>query len=130
MPDKLVPRNSSSHPLPHLLRRIFGVGNGKDFVGPGIALRTRLAMRLVRTVVFPVPAPAMTSRGPWTCSIACAGIRPVGTHADLGLILRLPLFTRIPEKHEEFSEEILLQFRKNHGRCCDGSGLGSQDCGP
>ena len=27
-------------------------------------------MRLVRTVVLPVPAPAMTRTEPWTCSIA------------------------------------------------------------
>ncbi len=33
-----MPRNSSSHPLAHFLRRIFGIGDGENFVGTGMAL--------------------------------------------------------------------------------------------
>ena len=70
-------------------------------------------MRLVRTVVFPVPAPAMTSIGPWTCSMASRW-RSSGSNArarrlgDEKWVLRQPLSRRISEKHEDFSEESLI----------------------
>ena len=30
------------HPLPHLLRRILGVGDGQDFVGPGVSFADQM----------------------------------------------------------------------------------------
>src|SRR5579864_5411110 len=45
-------------------------------------------MRWVRTEVLPVPAPATTSMGPWTCSMASrwrsSGVNGVGRELDFG----------------------------------------------
>ena len=51
-------------PLAHFLSRVLGVSDGQDLVGPGVALADQAGDRLVRTVVFPVPAPAIHQHGP------------------------------------------------------------------
>src|ERR1700730_547254 len=47
----------------------------------------RCAMRWIRTEVFPVPAPATTSMGPWTCAMASrwrsSGVKGGGFDCDL-----------------------------------------------
>ena len=54
----------------------------------GVAFLTSRSMRLVRTEVFPVPAPATTSMGPWTCSMASrwrsSGMNKAGRELDFG----------------------------------------------
>ena len=55
----------------HLFCGIVGVGKGEDFIRTSVAfLESGGAIRRVRTVVLPVPAPATTSMGPWTWSMA------------------------------------------------------------
>src|SRR5581483_9264242 len=57
-------------------------------------------MRRMRTVVFPVPAPASTSMGPLTCSIAsrCCG-------SGWNLELEAPLETAIEGRIAELEKE-------------------------
>ena len=63
--------------LLHLARGLVGEGDGEDLARPGRPVARMCAMRVVRTRVLPVPAPASTSTGPSSVSTAsrCSGLR-------------------------------------------------------
>ena len=100
------------HPLPHLLRRIFRIGNGKDFVGPGMALTNQVSNALGKNSGLSSTRAGNDQHGPMDVFDGfVADVRPVRTHADLRLGFATATLRSISEKHEEFSEENLIAVR-------------------
>src|SRR5215469_5375735 len=96
-------------------------------ISPGWAWcsRMRCAMRRISTVVLPVPAPATTSRGPWTCSIASrwrsSGIIEAGRAVAL-LAIGSSIADPVVDVMCESSQDRL---RNRQGG--DGGGFGAKD---
>src|SRR6267378_2482058 len=89
------------------------------------------AMRRVRTVVFPVPAPATTSMGPRTCSVASrwrsSGTMVAAREADFEDAIDRSIAeegVHVPVRIRAFSG----QLGKRDGGGCEGSGFRSEDC--
>src|ERR1700688_4234732 len=87
-------------------------------------------MRRISTVVLPVPAPASTSMGPVTCSMAsrCWG-------SGWSLEVETPLETAIEQENSRVSCAVigLLRFLKNgrgYRHRCNHGCLGAKNCGP